>query len=591
MKMMLEGESSTTRTHMDNSQTPKHAEAAATRKAGPIKKILRHLERRYCVNPIRQEVNQAYFRFGIFIICGIYCYSIQNTPYLREISLFALLATFFWVFMAWRRVGPDRLRQIGALAYDCLIIGLVMVGMGSSFMGLFAVLLWIGIGYGIRYQEPLYLKLGMVFTTVTFVVSGLVTSWTDWGVFLSLLVTLAVVPLMQLAPMTRIIKLLEQLDAANRELDEANKTKTRFISNVSHDLLTPVSSIIGYCGLQPPPIDGIRINAYQLTRQIRAILGKTASEDLTYEEHHEKFDPVDLPRQVATIVKPLAAVNGAQITINNAGSFGMFSGAVHALSICLINLVNNAAKHSGGDRIELRADYEGTMLSFVVADNGFGIPESQQQLVFQRFHRAGSSTGADGLGLGLSIVRDTIEVVGGQVTLNSTDEGSTFRLTAPAAMLQDTDSRPRAAVPLRAAFARAAAVLFVDDEFQSRSAWSAVLREAGYHVHAAGGGVEALAAIDAGNHYDVHVLDYRMPEMNGIELAVAIRARNPGAKIIALSADAADDRALVFEQPLSDGLLDAALGKPIHPEKLLASVEQACSSTLIAPLPTDAYAE
>ncbi|MBD4746106.1 response regulator, partial [Xanthomonas citri pv. citri] len=89
------------------------------------------------------------------------------------------------------------------------------------------------------------------------------------------------------------------------------------------------------------------------------------------------------------------------------------------------------------------------------------------------------------------------------------------------------------------------------------SAWSAVLREAGYHVHAAGGGVEALAAIDAGNHYDVHVLDYRMPEMNGIELAVAIRARNPEAKIIALSADAADDRALVFEQPLSDGLLDA----------------------------------
>ncbi|MBO9834706.1 ATP-binding response regulator [Xanthomonas phaseoli] len=588
MKMMLEGESSTTRTHMANSQTPNHAEAAVPRKAGPIKKILRKLERRYCVNPIRQEVNQAYFRFGIFIICGIYCYSIQNTPYLRAISLFALLATFFWVFMAWRRVGPDKLRHTGALAYDCLIIGLVMVGMGSSFMGLFAVLLWIGIGYGIRYQEPLYLKLGMVFTTVTFIVSGLVTSWTDWGVFLSLFVTLAVVPLMQLAPMTRIIKLLEQLDAANRELDEANKTKTRFISNVSHDLLTPVSSIIGYCGLQPPPIDGIRINAYQLTRQIRAILGKTASEDLTYEEHHEKFDPVDLLRQVATIVKPLAEVNGAQITIINARSFGMFSGAVHALSICLINLVNNAAKHSGGDRIELSAGYEGTMLSFVVSDNGFGIPESQQQLVFQRFHRAGSSTGADGLGLGLSIVRDTIEVVGGQVTLNSSGEGSTFRLTAPAAMLQDTESRPRAAAPLRTAFERVAAVLFVDDEFQSRSAWSAVLREAGYHVHAAGGGIEALAAIDAGNHYDVHVLDYRMPEMNGIELAVAIRARIPGAKIIALSADAADDRALVFEQPLADGLLNAALGKPIHPEKLIASVEQACSSTLIAPLPTDA---
>lgn len=168
---------------------------------------------------------------------------------------FALLATF-WVFMAWRRVGPDRLRQIGALAYDCLIIGLVMVRNGQFLHGPFR-------GPVVdrdRLRHPLpgaalpQARHGIYHGDVCCL-------WPSHeldrlGVFLSLLVTLAVVPLMQLAPMTRIIKLLEQLDAANRELDEANKTKTRFISNVSHDLLTPVSSIIGYCGLQPPPIDG-----------------------------------------------------------------------------------------------------------------------------------------------------------------------------------------------------------------------------------------------------------------------------------------------------------------------------------------------
>jgi signal transduction histidine kinase/AmiR/NasT family two-component response regulator len=572
---------------MDYSPTSQPEKPTTPRKAGPVKKVLRQLERRYCINPNRQEVSQSYLRFGIFIICGIYCFSIQNTPYLRAITLFALLATFFWVFMGWRRIGPDHVRHVGALIYDCLIIGLVMIGLGSSFMGLFVVLLWIGIGYGIRYQKPLYFKLGMVFTMVTFIVSGLVTNWTDWGIFFSLLVTLMVVPIMQLAPMTRIINLLKQLEAANKDLDrankdldEANKTKTRFISNVSHDLLTPISSIIGYCGLTPPAIDGIRINAYQLTRQIRAILGKTASEDLTHEEHQEAFDPVELLRQVAAIVKPLAEANGARIAVTNAAAFGLFSGPLHALSICLINLVNNAAKHSGGDRIVLGAAYDGAMLSFTVADNGTGIPESQQQLIFQRFHRAGSSTGADGLGLGLSIVRDTIQVIGGQVTLHSASTGSTFRVTAPAIHLQEVEQRPRVAPPVRAKVASVGSVLFVDDEFQSRGAWSAVLREAGYHVHAAAGGADALAAIDAGNHYDVHVLDYRMPEMNGIELATAIRARKPTARIIALSADAADGRAPVFEKPLAEGLLDAALSKPLHPEKLIAIVEQACSSTL-----------
>jgi len=534
--------------------------------------LLRHLERKYCVNNDRREVSQAYFRVVIFLICGFYCYSIKNTPYLRAITAFAFVATVFWIFMAWRSVGSARARHIGALIYDCLIIGLVMVGFGSRFMGLFAVLLWVSIGYGIRYRNPLYLKLGMIFTSVTFVVSALVTEWSDWGIFLSLLVTLIVVPLVEIGPMTRMINLLEQLDAANKELDEANKIKTRFISNVSHDLLTPLSSIIGYCGLSPPSIDGIRINAYQLTRQIRAILGQSVAEDLSYDEHHEAFEPLELIKQVAAIGKPLAESRDIRISVIATEPLGTFSGPVHALSICLINLVNNAARHSGGTLISLDVMREGTTIAFVVSDNGHGIPAEQQQLVFNRFHRVSPTTSTEGLGLGLSIVKDTIEKVSGTVHLTSSPAGSSFKLTVPAVSCP----HQRQAAPAAPEYtpAHGPVVLFVDDEFQSRNAWTSVLREVGYHVHAATGGAEALAAMDAGNTYGMCILDYRMPEMDGITLAEAIKERNPNARIIMISADIRDGIA-TFKDAVAQGVIDHALSKPLHPGLLISTVQQA----------------
>ncbi|WP_244754330.1 ATP-binding protein [Rhodanobacter sp. B2A1Ga4] len=538
--------------------------------------ILSQLEGKVCINEDRRELAQAYLRVVILVSCMAYCFSQYDTTYLRDITVLAFLATLFWLGMAWRRVGRDRLRHIGALIYDCSIIGLVMIGFGSGMMGMFAVLLWVSIGYGLRYRSPLYLKLGMLLTSVTFIVSALVTNWQNLGVFLTLLFTLIIIPLALMRPMTEMIKLLERLDAANKLLDEANRTKTRFISDVSHDLLTPVSSIIGYCQLTPPSVDGIRINAYQLTRQIRAIIGRSAAEDLSYDEPDESFIPADLLKQVATIVKPLAESRGIHIEFARGGMLGTVHGPYHSLSICLMNLANNAAKHSAGSRVTLSVAEEPGGLVFDVSDDGVGIPADQQQLIFNRFHRGSVPATVDGLGLGLAIVKDTIERIGGRVDLTSSGAGSTFRLHAPVTIAErsvvpSVVSSPSSA---QSAVTQSATVLFVDDEFQSRNAWSGVLREAGYVVHSAASGVEALAAIDAGNRYDICVLDYRMPGMNGIELASAIRERQPAMRLIAISADKMGSRPSVFTQALETSLLDGALQKPLHPTTLLATVER-----------------
>lgn len=538
--------------------------------------ILRQLEGKVSINPDRRELSQAYLRVFIFVGCMVYCFAQYDTTYLRDITFFAFLATLFWLWMAWRKIGPDKVRHIGALVYDCGIIGLVMIGFGSGMMGMFAVLLWVSIGYGLRYRSPLYLKLGMILTSATFIVSAMVTQWRELAVFVTLLVTLIIIPLALMRPMTEMIHLLDRFASTNKMLDEANKTKIRFISDVSHDLLTPVSSIIGYCQLTQPSIEGIRISAIQLTRQIRAIIGRSAAEDLSFDEPEEPFIPAELLKQVAAIVKPLAESRGIRIEVVNRARLGTFFGGYDSLLICLMNLANNAGKHSKGTQVTLSASEERGGLLFEVADDGIGIAPSQQQRIFDRFHRGAASSDTDGLGLGLAIVKDTIERIGGRVELTSGHLGSTFRLHAPATLVDRSAAPPAPpkGAPARPVATDLASILFVDDEFQSRAAWSGVLREAGYSVHSAASGIEALAAIDAGNRYDICVLDYRMPGMNGIELATAIRERQPTMRLVVISADKLHDKPSVFTRALDNRLLDAALQKPLHPTTLLSMVEQ-----------------
>lgn len=545
------------------------------------------LEARFCINPDRREVSQAYFRFGIFLVCLVYVYFVHNTLYLQLLTFGALLATLTWLWLAWRRVGKDTTRHIGALAYDCFVLGLVMVGLGRNFMGLFAVLLWISIGYGIRYRSPLYLKLGMLFSIVTFVVSAMITEWKEWEIFVTLLVTLIFVPLAQLGPMSRLMTVLDELDVANRELDEANKTKAKFISNVSHDLLTPVSSIIGYCGMAPPSIEGIRTNAFQLARQIRAILGVAAKDDLLHQEHHEAFKPLSLLNEVRTVCQPLAVSRGITITIDAPACPTTLLGPVHAISICLINLTNNAARHSGGSEIVLSYALNPDGIEFRVQDNGRGIPREQSALVFDRFHRGEASTVVEGLGLGLSIVKDTVERLGGWVKLEDQATGASFRLSFPAAQVRDAEHNPDATpapIARLEARERTSTLLFVDDELQSLKAWSGVLRASGYHLHAASQGTHALAAIEAGNAFDVCIVDYRMPDMDGLALARRIRTLDPQASIILITADTIDPDAGVFREALDLGEVDLVLGKPLHPATLLAAIEQAGSTRVASSL-------
>ena len=558
-----------------------------------IKSIIERLEDRYCINTNRGELNQAYFRIVLFIICSTYSLFLHNTTYMWSVSFYALCATIFWIIAAWRTYGRERIRHICTMIYDCSIIGMVMIGLGSSFMGLFGVLLWISIAYGLRYRKPFYFKLGIILTSLTFIISAIVTRWDNWGIFTALLVTLILVPLTQLAPLTKMIEVIEKLDKANKDLDEANKFTTKFVSNVTHDLLTPVNAIIGYSEVSPPDVDGIRVNAAQLIRQIRAILGKTIPVELTAnkyldDEYLEEFSASELLSRTASMVRPQATNRNITITINTLTDEGVYFGAADAISTCLSNLTVNAIKHSGGNEIELNSFYSDDRLYFEVADNGNGIPLVERDKIFNRFYRMPHSEGSEGLGLGLTIVKDTLDRNQGIINLEASSIGTKFRFFIPVTVLNGStnhESFSQRTLPASKSTSKRN-ILFVDDDFSGRKAWSSFLRTSGQYVHMASSGKEALASIESGNQYSIYILDYQMPEMNGLELASQIRSIDSHAKILIISADVNSDPNKKFDNAINDGIINLALGKPINPEKLLYVVEE-----LQNPRPTYAHSD
>jgi signal transduction histidine kinase/CheY-like chemotaxis protein len=545
-----------------------------------IKSIIKKLEDRYCNNTNRGELNQAYFRIILFVVCSGYSLFLHNTLYMWSVTSFACFATFFWIFAAWRTLGRERTRHVWTMIYDCSIIGLVMIGLGSAFMGLFGVLLWISIAYGLRYRKPFYFKLGIVLTSLTFIISAIVTRWDDWGIFSALLVTLIVVPLVQLVPLTKMIHLIEKLDKANKDLDEANKFTTKFVSNVTHDLITPVNAIIGYSELTPPDVDGIRVNAAQLIRQIRAILGKTIPVELTAnkyleDEYLEEFSAAELLGRTASMVRPQATNRNIIISINALSDGGVYFGAADAISTCLSNLTVNALKHSDCNTIVLGAFYSDDRLYFEVSDNGKGISILHRDHIFNRFFRMPHSE-SEGLGLGLTIVKDTIDRNQGEITLESSESGTNFKFFMPVTPLGKSTTKgtfSQRTLP-SSGHASKRNILFVDDDFSGRKAWSSFLRTSGQYVHMASSGKEALASIESGNQYSIYILDYKMPEMNGLELASRIREIDAHAKILIISADVNSDPNKKFKNSVDRGVINLALGKPINPEKLLAVVEE-----------------
>ena len=396
----------------------------------------------------------------------------------------------------------------------------------------------------------------------------------------------------------------EELREANRRLEEYNRLKAEFVANMSHELRTPLTAIIGFAQLAQltggkggempkryaDAFERILRNGQHLLALINDVLDVSKIEAGRMKIHREHVDLVEVVQGAFAELQSLAERKGLEYRLRVPGRLPLAYTDPLRVRQVVINLLSNAAKFTARGRVEAELVPHGPdHFRIVVKDTGIGIEERSLPIIFERFRQVdGSMTrSASGVGLGLSIVRQIVDLLGGEIEVTSrVGEGSTFTVTLPlsapegnAAM--DGEEAPRFAGRQeggRAAGARAAqadagedvraVVVVIEDDEDAAALLSETLGRAGYRVLAAASGAEGLRL--AREHDPVAVtLDVMMPEMDGWRVLQAMRADRRLSSIPVIVCSIVDNRPLGYSLGASDYVL-----KPVDPTTLIDTLDR-----------------
>jgi len=333
----------------------------------------------------------------------------------------------------------------------------------------------------------------------------------------------------------------EELSAAKGAAESANRAKSQFLANMSHELRTPLSAVIGYSEMLEEELeDGgdkgllgdvqkIQSNARHLLSLINDVLDLSKIEADRMTTYAETFAVDDLVQDVANTVGALVGQKGNTLAIQADPDLGMMHTDQVKLRQCLFNLVSNAAKFTQNGQITLRASRVTDDMVFSVSDSGIGVTPDQLARLFERFTQADNSTTRKfgGTGLGLAITRAFCRLLGGDVTVTSTENvGSTFTIQVPATL---PDQLPEEA-PAEHTEADKHLVLVIDDDPSQRDLLMRFLVREGFSVRTAPdgkAGIELARAL----HPRAILLDVMMPKMDGWSVLTALKA-DPALELI-----------------------------------------------------------
>jgi signal transduction histidine kinase len=376
----------------------------------------------------------------------------------------------------------------------------------------------------------------------------------------------------------------DKLKRSARDAEQALHAKSVFLSNMSHEIRTPLNSVIGMSHLlqrnKPRPdqqknLEVLMFSADNLLSIVNNILDYNKIE--AGKIQFEKI-PMDLPAIARNIIAGLQTIaDEKRISLHahiDAKLTRKVMGDPTRTSQVMNNLLHNAIKFtkSGSVLLELRVEEihdHDIRVSFVVTDTGIGIEPEKQQLIFDRFTQADSSTSRryGGTGLGLAICNKILELQGVQLKLKSEPgKGSCFYFTQDFLLLEDRVNAlhtPTAVMPEHSKPFKGMCILLVEDNPMNVLVAQTFLERCGANIDVATNGREALDKFNNQKHCLV-LMDLDMPEMDGYEATRRLRLKGETLPVIALTASVPNE---VEKEVYAAGLTNIIV-KPFNPDDL-----------------------
>tara|TARA_R110000787_G_scaffold221535_2_gene330268 strand:- start:2832 stop:6137 length:3306 start_codon:yes stop_codon:yes gene_type:complete len=397
-----------------------------------------------------------------------------------------------------------------------------------------------------------------------------------------------------------LVALAESEALARVDAETAGRAKSEFLASMSHEIRTPMTGVLGFADMLlddnlPDASRDKVLKIIETSKSLLAIINdildisKINAGMLQIET--VDFNPIEVAESVTHLFQQTlspeknAALN---ITVGFTEGFPDFvSGDPTRLRQILLNLMGNAVKFTNKGSVSLRckSDLENKMLHFEISDTGIGMSPENQKELFKDFAQADASISRkyQGTGLGLSICKRLVELLGGEIEVDSAlGQGSTFTFTIPYSMAtQETPLWNKDAEPIVKKDIPQLNVLVAEDNDINQTIIGAILEKMGHKFTVVNNGIEAIHAVKV-NDFDLILMDVRMPEMSGPEATIEIRKlKSPKANIpiIALTADVmADNRQSYAEAGMND-----IVAKPINNNELDAAIRRAVKSDATEP--------
>lgn len=380
--------------------------------------------------------------------------------------------------------------------------------------------------------------------------------------------------------------------------EKANRAKSEFLANMSHEIRTPMNSVLGFAALLEnivtDPVgknylDAITSSGKTLLTLINDILDLSKIEAGQLELHYDTVNLIKLIAEITNLFSQKIAEKKLYLQTIISDDFPeyIYSDELRLRQI-LLNLVGNAVKftHQGGItiRVEIIAERftdnrQQIDFQLKIEDTGIGISEQEQNKIFEAFSQSQTNRGREygGTGLGLTITRRLVTMMNGKITLDSiVNEGSTFTLTFPHVdVVTKQQEKPPIVqeinneVDINSSYPHK--ILIVDDIKLNRELMGNYLRKTSHQLYFAEDGAEAIE-IARNILPDVILMDVRMPQVDGVMAAEALKNITSTADIpiIAITASVPEfDESL---QQLSEDLFDDLLIKPVTEDKLFTSL-------------------